>query len=129
MCCYEFLYWDLTLWCIHRWYNGEDEGKEEALKKLFGEGDNQSVHRLTYGEWLAKFGTWDDFVEKNYLQDYTEWDQRPYGRPKEFWDGHFEGPALPQTPEQIEAFFTRAAQCIEARSQRMVAALKEKPKK
>lgn len=111
-------YWDLTLQGIYHYYKGKEcpaLGKE--CPALFQEKETKA--------WLDSFKNWDDFVEKNYMQDYTEWPQRPYGRPKEFWDGHFEGsPKPPQTVEQAQAFFTRAAQCIKARSKRMVEALR-----
>lgn len=117
-------YWDLTIWYIYLWFHGTGVQKEAALERLFWNGRYAKFQMETYGDWLARFGTWDEFVEQNFLQDYTEWAQPPYGRPKEFWDGHFEGPVFPKTTEQFEAFFTRATQCIEARSMRMVTALK-----
>ena len=82
-------------------------------------------HIALYREWLSAFKSWDDFIETYYLQDYTEWTTRPYGRPKEFWDGHFSGRVLPQNPEQFNTFFARATECIKARSKRIVDALKE----
>lgn len=118
-------YWDLTMWYIYCWFHGTEAQKEAALERLFWDDRYAGLHMKTYGDWLAQFGTWDDFVEKNYLQDYTEWEYRPYGRPKEFWDGHFAGSPTPKTAEQIKAFFRRAAACIEARGLRMYNALKE----
>lgn len=116
-------YWDLTLWYIYLWFHGTEVQKAAALERLFWDDRHMKLHMMVYGDWLAQFGSWENFVEKNYLQDYTEWSQRPYGRPKEFWDGHFEGSPTPQAAEQIKAFFGRAAACIEARSRRMVEAL------
>lgn len=119
-------YWDLTMWYIYLWFHGNEAQKKAALERLFWDDRYAKLHMETYEDWLAQFGTWEDFVEKNYLQDYTEWEWRPYGRPKEFWDGHFEGSPTPKTPEQIKAFFSRAAACIEMRSARMVRGLEEK---
>lgn len=116
-------YWDLTMWYIYLWFHSAGVQKEAALERLFWDDRYAKLHMKTYGDWLAQFGSWEDFVEKNYLQDYTEWPQRPYGRPKEFWDGHFEGSPAPKTAEQIKAFFSRAAACIEMRSARMVRGL------
>lgn len=126
-------YWDLTLWNIYCWYKDKsdkrpDDESDEHLKRIV----NGKFQKLR--KWLELFQdekgnpSWDIFVEKNYLQDYTEWTTSPYGRPKEFWDGHFSGKALPQTPEQIEAFFVHATECIKARSKRMVDALRERSK-
>lgn len=117
-------YWDLTMWYIYLWFHSAGAQKEAALERLFWDDRYAKLHMKTYGDWLAQFESWEDFVEKNYLQDYTEWPQRPYGRPKEFWDGHFEGSPTPKTAEQLKAFFARAAACIEDRSIRMVVALK-----
>lgn len=118
-------YWDLTMWYIYLWFHGNEAQKEAALERLFWDDRYAKLHMAAYGDWLAQFGTWDDFVEKNYLQDYTEWELRPYGRPKEFWDGHFEGSPTPKTPEQIKAFFNRARACIEGRGLRMDDAMKK----
>lgn len=118
-------YWDLTMWYIYLWFRGNETQKEAALERLFWDDRYAKLHMAAYGDWLAQFGSWDDFVEKNYLQDYTEWPQRPYGRPKEFWDGHFEGSPIPKTPEQIKAFFNRARAFIEGRGLRMDDAMKK----
>lgn len=113
-------YWDLTLYLIYQWYHDKDDEHLEVIVK-------DKFER--FKEWLETFKdesnhpSWDIFVESNFLQDYTEWDTKPYGRPKEYWDGHFSGPVLPTTIEQIEAFFSHAAECIRARGVRMVAAL------
>lgn len=121
-------YWDLTLYYIYCWYHDVPEQRDCHLEKIFG-GKNQEQHVKTLKMWLKMFRdengrpSWDAFVEANFLQDYTEWNTRPYGRPKQFWDRHFLGSVLPQTKEQIEAFFERATKCIKARSELMVAAL------
>lgn len=114
-------YWDLTLWYIYCFYHCAPWRREVYLEKIFWGDQYAEIHMETYGQWLESFDTWDDFVEKNFLQDYTEWPQRPYGRPKEFWSGHFEDSSIPQTEEQMRAFFAHAAQCIMARSKRMMA--------
>ncbi len=122
-------YWDLTLYYIYCWYYDTPKCRDCHLEKLFWGVRYQDQHIENYRAWLKAFAdkdgnpSWDVFIEANFLQDYTEWNTRPYGRPKEFWDGHFDGQVLPQTKEQIEAFFTRATECIQARSARMVDAL------
>ena len=114
--------WPLALKCIYDWYETSQEDKKKSfLAKLLNY--NQDAMN-NYSAWLKSFETWDNFVDKNFLQDYTEWQKRPYGRPKEFWDGQFDGAPLPVTTEQFQAFFTHATACIKARSERMVKALK-----
>ena len=74
-------YWDLTLYHIHQWYevNKELTTKNDALLKLFGS------QLVIFQDWLVSFGTWDKFVEQNFLQDFVETD----GKPKELWKNHF----------------------------------------
>ncbi len=128
-------YWDLTLYYIYCWYHDTPEYRDRHLEKLFWGDRHQDRHIENYKAWLNALAdkdgdpSWDAFIEANFLQDYTEWNTRPYGRPKEFWDRHFSGSDLPQTKEQIEAFFTRATACIQARSARMVDALRDPEKR
>lgn len=135
--CYAQDYWDRTLYCIYQWYKWYEKDHMEAelwLEKLLlakekiGKGADCIIVNACK-DWLKSFQdekknpSWDVFVEENYLQDYTEWTTKPYGRPKEFWVGHFSGKVFPQTPEQFEAFFAHATEAIKARSKRMVEAL------
>lgn len=135
-------YWDRTLYYIYRWYKAvSQQKKDQWLKKLLCKGgirrdckvdDCEDCIVVACENWLKLFQdekgnpSWDDFVEKNYLQDYTEWTTRPYGRPKEFWEGHFCGKPLPETPEQFEAFFAHATEGIKTRSERMVKELRKR---
>lgn len=116
-------YWDLALKCICDWYG--TSSKDEKLSFLAKLLNYHEKAMKNYGGWLESFGTWDDFVEYNFLQDYTEWQERPFGRPKEFWDGHFDGAPLPVTTEQFNVFFSHAVDCISARSVRMINKLRE----
>lgn len=122
--CYIKDYWDLTLKCIYDWYDASSRDKAQSfLAKLLNYNDNGI---RVCSDWLGDFGRWDDFVEQNFLQDYTERQERPYGRPNEFWDGHFDGVPLPVTHRQFEDFFTHATDCITARSERMARAFGKK---
>lgn len=116
-------YWDLTLYYIYCWYHDTPERRDCHLEKLFWGDKYQNQHIENYKVWLGHFQSWDAFIEANYLQDYTEWSAKPYGRPREFWNEHFSSLALPQTKEEIEAFFKRATECIRVRSRRIVEAL------
>lgn len=123
-------YWDLTLQYIYQWYyNNKDlpRPKNDALRNLFG---SQMVN---FSNWLVAFGSWDEFVRANYMQDFVyapdnksaALDNGPFGEPRPLWNGHFSGNVLPEG-EQIEEFFKNATECIKARSERMVKALRDK---
>lgn len=134
-------YWDLTLYRIYQWYKDNDEllrilkkfPSNRELSNLF-----QSGEIALFPEWLFTFGSWDNFVRANYMQDFVytlngkivrpEDDDGPFGRPRELWKGHFSGKVLPDIP-QCEEFFKNAAILIKKRSKRMVKALKEKRQK
>jgi len=126
-------YWDLTLDCIYWWYQknrawlkaGNTFQKNDTIVNLFG---SQMVN---FTQFLAAFGSWDVFVEDNYMRPCVEepgvGDEK-YGRPKELWKGHLAKatPVLPQTEEEIETFFKRAAECVRERGKLMVTALRKK---
>lgn len=116
-------YWDLALLAIYQYFT---EKKEDGIRTML---QNKEEETQRYIAWLNTFGSWDQFVIVNYMQDFVKpaglANNGVFGEPKELWDEHFEGPAEP-APEQIEVFFARAAQCIKARSKRMVEALREK---
>lgn len=140
-------YWDLTLKCIYLWYQENKEWLKEGPRlpqngKIVGLFDSQMAN---FDQYLATFGTWDMFVEENYMAPFVHLitDSRHqelveelgideiegcYGLPKELWEGHFSGQVLPQKKEQIEVFFKRATERILARGELMVAALRKKEK-
>lgn len=116
-------YWDLTLNGVWRWYTGS-----EHLRSIIS-GSDGVIERCR--QWLERFGAggdgWDSFVEQNYMQDFVRGgpDGRPYGPPKELWQGHFGGSLLPDSEAALSQFFSNAADWIEARGVRIVRALKE----
>lgn len=131
-------YWDLTLDRIYWWYQKNKEWLKERPQfpkndMIVGLFDSQMIN---FDQYLTAFGSWDNFVKANYMQPFVyTMDGRdvpenwpgPFGRPKELWEGHLAKatPVLPQTKEEIEAFFERATECIRARSRRMVDALRK----
>lgn len=132
-------YWDLTLNSIYHWYRDH----EELLEKESISTNNDKLLYLVYSRiadfqsWLRAFGSWQNFVRLNYMQDFVHGaddesdapDDGPFGAPKELWPGHFSGSVLPdgeQKEAQIQAFFTNASDWIGKRSARMVAALRKK---
>lgn len=74
---------------------------------------------------------WESFVEKNLLQDFVEVGPRGhYGRPKEFWNGHFDdfirsGNALPKEEERFFEFWNNSAEWIQLRSRRIYEKMEE----
>lgn len=121
-------YWDLALLCIYKYYKLKEEKWIEAIV-----GDKKDY----FIKWLKGFGSWDNFVEKNYLQDFvcvnesTKDEDQKYGSPKELWEKHFKEfenkeAALPTDKEQIEQFCKNASAWILARGQRMIDELRIK---
>lgn len=112
-------YWDLTLLAIYQYYN-ENKGLSAGWKKLFAQPPIK--------QWLDDFfnDSWDSFVDQNFLQDFVK--RSPdgkYGPPKELWNGHFNGPILPEEG-QFQEFFTNAAAWISARGTRIAIAVEDK---
>ncbi len=133
-------YWDLTLDCIYWWYQKNREWLKERPQfpqndMIVGLFDSQMVN---FDQYLAAFGSWDNFVKANYMQPfvYTEegrdvpenW-TGPFGRPKELWEGHL-AKATPVLPvgDEIFEYFENATKWIQDRSALMVAALLKKKK-
>lgn len=122
-------YWDLTLYYIYKWYKiKKDEFIEFIVKKSKNEVE-------TYKKWLEEFKCWDIFVEKNYMQDFVNYDSetRKYGMPKELWKGHFDSakqgkvfPIKNNEKDEFAQFFTNASAWITARGTRMAIELKNK---
>ena len=118
-------YWDLTLKIIYEYYvYGKDN-----IKEIVGESNSE-----LYKEWLGSFrvddtvrGSWQCFVEKNYLQDFVNQNvDGSYGIPKELWQGHFKGGiVLPDGIEQKEQFCVNTSCFIIARSTRMLIRLRK----
>lgn len=122
-------YWDLALLNVYQWYKDRDDAKLKDM--LRNRGEEVRPYVKLYIEWLDSFGSWDRFVIANYMQDFVkkadpEEDAGIFGFPRELWDGHFDGAPLPVTHEQCNAFFSRTAKYISARSVRMVSALRTK---
>ena len=67
---------------------------------------------------------WESFVEKNLFHDFVGRNEYGYfGKPIELWDGHLTGNATvcvkPYAEEQFMQFYTRAADAIKKRSERI----------
>lgn len=119
-------FWDITLYWIYEWYQHQKKGDKkdkDFLKALLGKNKNVIVP----GEyWLQRFDSWDSFVEQNYMQDFvtgSENEKGKFGKPIEFWPGHFAG-VLPKTKEQCQEFLEKVPKLIERRGKRIVSQLK-----
>ncbi len=134
-------YWDLTLLRIYNWYeDNKDCSNEKILETIENECDCNKNKELCLLlgrncanvklciKWLCAFGSWKEFVEKNYMQPFVgkEDVNGNYGAPLELWEGHFKRyedgifkNPLPLCKEQCEEFFKNATKRIKERSERM----------
>lgn len=121
-------YWDMALMCIYHYYSGikyplnwiAEPDKPATVYKFrpycLPENSIPDCH-----QWLDSFGTWNGFVEQNFLQDFIG----PDGTPKELWKGHFTNGTKPSDRADFEQFFTNASAWITARGVRIALAVKE----
>ena len=122
-------YFDVTLKYIHDWYCYGDEsntldvlisGKTPAEKEMAIENTRR---------WLSSFKengqpSWQEFVEKNYLGAFVKKEEDgKYGKPKEFWVGHFDSQIMPKNIDEYQQFFINATQCIRERNMDMFDAI------
>lgn len=114
-------YWDLTLAAIYKWYK-QGKNCDELLKNMLMKNE-ENISLCT--QWLGRFGSWEAFVKRNYMQDFVEGPESgPFGRPKELWKDHFInyfmcGNAKPIRQEQCKEFFDNASMWILARGKRI----------
>lgn len=96
------------------------------MKREELQGDNAS----NYYDWFNVFKNWDDFVEKNYMQDFVNGGNagHKYGMPKELWKGHFNPlhSVLPENKDDFSQFFTNASEWITKRGTNIAKKLKKK---
>ena len=122
-------YWDLTLVCIYNYYHKKagrpliqkDGIPFYTLEWLLSSEENVKLCKA----WLKTFGTWENFVGKNFFQDFVWETERGWGKPKELWTGHFEGKTQPQLKQEFHAFFFHTACWIMARGLRIASAAKD----
>ena len=67
---------------------------------------------------------WESFIEKNLFHDFVGRNAYGhFGKPNELWDGHFAHPdagnGKPYSEKQFMQFYTRAAEAIRKRSDRI----------
>lgn len=117
-------YWDLTLMKIKDYYDTRDTRRENQAQsgkilELFHIAN--SVDACI--EWLDSYESWEEFVKKNFFQDYVSEDDNWNVKP--FCKGHsWENNKITDYKE----FFLNVVHCIENRGRRMVSQLSEKLK-
>lgn len=137
-------YWDLALGCIYNHYarqtgapvltrQGEDRYtlawllKGKAVDRATR--DRKTRANLTLcQDWLDGFGSWPQFVERNFLQDYVEKAETGWGMPKALWDRHFAAAVEAEQPQDFEAFFSQVSKRCASRGKRIAQAAKERLK-
>lgn len=117
--------WDLTLMKIKEYYDARKEIHECIGKTPASPGIKimELLHRngeiINCCKWLDSFAGWEDFIDKNFLQDFVGEDYQP--RP--FCGEHsWECPHV----KNFDDFFDEASLMIEKRSEKMVEKLKER---
>lgn len=109
--------WDLTLHQIYQWYLDNPSSQrtyttnDQALMKLFKYASSKEDTIQHCTEWLIGFGSWENFVEQNYMQSFL----LPDGSPKRFFENHTLEYELPKTLNEYEEFFKNAVSCITER--------------
>lgn len=128
-------YWDSALYGIYRWFCEFENGDHKSivgLEDIIGAHNaypDVNVNIDVCKRWLSNFGTWDNFVEMNYMQDFVnvcEIGDRKFGRPKELWNGHFKNKSKNlNDAESFDEFFNNSSSWITARGCRIATRLKE----
>lgn len=111
--------WDLTLLTIHEFFkNNIDVNDPFVLDEKLNiskSGEIKFLNNIQAKTWLASFGTWENFLELNYLQDYVDDNLTPILLFKE----HSFVKPLPTTEEEFVDYFKNTTELIKARTNRM----------
>lgn len=113
--------WDLTLGKIYEYYHSNN--KEKVIRELLhltiaNTRSNLKVIKATE-RWLNEFGTWQAFVEKNYLQDFVLENKEDYPIKKVFQDIYNWDNPLPKDFD-YEAYFEEITKVIISRGKRIL---------
>lgn len=114
-------YWDLTLMKIKEYYDAKTTQGElltcPAVKIMELLHCNSAV--VNCYRWLESFESWEDFVKRNFLQDFVDENNQPIPLCK----GHsWECPQV----QDFDEFFETTWRLIEKRSDRMIKELKNR---
>ncbi|WP_373471413.1 DUF6994 family protein [Carnobacterium alterfunditum] len=121
---YDF--WDLTMRQIKKWYKDRDD---KPLKQLLNPDGNNKEEEKSIAlckKWLNYFTCWNDFVKKNYLQNFIQLvegdellkDEDGEYIPLVFWTNHsYEKFYLPLKPEIFYEYLRILNDTIEKRNE------------
>ncbi|MBZ2175641.1 hypothetical protein K8M07_10375 [Schnuerera sp. xch1] len=130
---YDF--WDLTMQQIKKWYKCPDDN--EPLKQLLNPNRENKEEKTSIElckHWLRYFTDWNNFVEKNYLQDFMQLsddgelmkDEDGDYISMDFWSNHsYEDFDLPLEPETFYDYLRILNLIIEKRNGRILVELYE----
>ncbi len=118
--------WDLTLMKIKEYYDAVKENPSNSGELFVCPSEIRIMEllhcdkeMLSCYQWLNSFAGWEDFIEKNFLQDFVGEDYQPIPFCKDHsWK-------RPQILDNFDEFFRNAGQMIEKRSGRMIEEIKE----
>ena len=79
--------------------------------------------------YINTFESWEKFIKANFLESFVEIEKDEngkysYGKPKELWEGHFEGELLPTNIYQCIDYFNNSSEWIKLRTELMIEYLK-----
>lgn len=126
----------VALYHIYYYFEKRERGTQnsnprEALAQFLSQNRYKNIVSLTQDEvvsevqrWLDNYSNFADFIEKYYLQDFLEDPDNPDSKPKELWEGMFDGKLQPSKKEFIPSinFLTNA---IRSRGNRIDVAYSE----
>ena len=118
-------YWDLSLMKIKEVFDLKEDSEirmnvafHPISQLLHSEEKIQAIQNCL--SWLNAYSSWNDFVEKNFFQDYVDKD----GEVIPFCEGHSWNAGCNEVAE-YDMFFENAWKRIETRSQRMIEKLND----
>ncbi|WP_300664713.1 hypothetical protein [uncultured Acetatifactor sp.] len=103
---------------------GKKRDREDEVWKILGEELlHGSGNALACKLWLDYFGSWNNFIEKNFMQDFVDVDIEDGYKVRLFFKGHSWDKPKPENLDEFEALFQNASEMIEKRTKRIVDAL------
>lgn len=120
-------YFDLTLTKIKEWYMEDDNNKkDEILKTLLHKKSINEEAIENCRNWLKYYGDskngWDNFINKNYLDDFID----KNGEPIMFCNHTWNNSDIPE--DEFDIFFKTVSDLIEKRGKRLIEKLKKQSK-
>ena len=85
--------WSLTLQQIFQWFTINKDCEDidnQPLEKLFSKSDNKDEKINDCVKWLKLFGTWQKFIDDNYLNELVDENDEPILYYEQFYDSSVE---------------------------------------